>query len=182
VICVWGSAQPNVTQYRFELASDSLFGSVIVDSTLSDTTLIVRGLVNSNSYWWRVRAENVAGPGAFSTAWKFQVIITGVDDENGLPTEFVVRQNYPNPFNPTTTIRAVFNGQAPADAGGIGVSIYRVDGSLVRRVTGGAISGNEFSVRWDGRDERGNAAPAGVYFYAVRAAGIGSTGKMILAR
>jgi hypothetical protein len=90
--------------------------------------------------------------------------------------------NYPNPFNPTTTIRAVFNGQAPADAGGIGVSIYRVDGSLVRRVTGGAISGNEFSVRWDGRDERGNAAPAGVYFYAVRAAGIGSTGKMILAR
>jgi hypothetical protein len=93
-----------------------------------------------------------------------------------------VLSNYPNPFNPTTTIRAVFNGPAPVNAGAIDVSIYRVDGSLVRRVSGGTISGNEFSVRWDGRDEGGNAAPGGVYFYAVRAAGFGSTGKMILAR
>jgi hypothetical protein len=93
-----------------------------------------------------------------------------------------VLSNYPNPFNPTTTIRAVFNGPAPVNAGAIDVSIYRVDGSLVRRVSGGTISGNEFTVRWDGRDEGGNAAPGGVYFYAVRAAGFGSTGKMILAR
>ncbi len=90
--------------------------------------------------------------------------------------------NYPNPFNPSTTIRVVFNGRAPASAGEIAVSVYRVDGSLVRRVSGGTISGDEFSVRWDGRDDRGNAAPSGVYFYAVRSAGFRAAGKMLLAR
>ncbi len=90
--------------------------------------------------------------------------------------------NYPNPFNPSTTIRAVFNGRAPASAGAIDVSIYRVDGSLVRRISGGTISGDEFSVRWDGRDDHGNAAPSGVYFYAVRSAGFRAAGKMLLAR
>ena len=90
--------------------------------------------------------------------------------------------NFPNPFNPSTTIRAVFNGRAPANADAIDVSVYRADGSLVRHIRGGTISGDEFSVRWDGRNERGNAAPSGVYFYAVRAAGFRATGKMILAR
>jgi hypothetical protein len=90
--------------------------------------------------------------------------------------------NYPNPFNPSTTIRAVFNGRAPASAGEIDVSVYRVDGSLVRRIGGGTISGDEFSVRWDGRDDRGNAAPSGVYFYSVRSAGFRAAGKMLLAR
>jgi hypothetical protein len=90
--------------------------------------------------------------------------------------------NYPNPFNPTTTIRAVFNGRAPANVADIDVSVYRVDGSLVRRLQGGTISGDEFSVRWDGRDDRGSAAPSGVYFYAVRSAGFRAAGKMLLAR
>ena len=93
-----------------------------------------------------------------------------------------VLSNYPNPFNPSTTIRAVFNGLAPVSAGAIDVSVYRVDGSLVRRISGGTISGNEFSVRWDGRDDRGNASPSGVYFYAVRSAGFKAAGKMLLAR
>jgi flagellar hook assembly protein FlgD len=90
--------------------------------------------------------------------------------------------NYPNPFNPSTTIRAVFNGPAPANADAIDVSVYRVDGSLVRRLHGGTISGDEFSVRWDGRDDGGNTAPSGVYFYAVRSGGSGAAGKMLLAR
>jgi hypothetical protein len=90
--------------------------------------------------------------------------------------------NYPNPFNPSTTIRVVFNGRAPASAGEIDVSVYRADGSLVRRIRGGTISGNELSVRWDGRDDRGNASPSGVYFYAVRSGGLRATGKMLIAR
>jgi hypothetical protein len=90
--------------------------------------------------------------------------------------------NYPNPFNPSTTIRVVFGGAAPADPREIGVSIYRADGSLVRRIAGGAVSGSEFTARWDGRDDRGNPAPSGVYFYAVRFGGSSAAGKMLLAK
>jgi hypothetical protein len=90
--------------------------------------------------------------------------------------------NYPNPFNPSTTIQVVFDGRPPASAGEIRVSVYRADGSLVRRILGGTISGNTFSVRWDGKDDRGTAAPSGVYFYAVRSTEFRAAGKMLLAR
>jgi hypothetical protein len=103
--------------------------------------------------------------------------------DNVLPgTAPLALSNYPNPFNPSTTIRVVFSGRAPADAGEIDMSVYRADGSLARRIRGGALSGNELSVRWDGRDDRGNASPSGVYFYAVRSSGFEAAGKMILAR
>jgi hypothetical protein len=90
--------------------------------------------------------------------------------------------NYPNPFNPSTTIRVVFGGRAPANPGGIDVAIYRADGSLVRRIAGGAVTESEFTARWDGRDDRGNPAPSGVYFYAVRLGESRAAGKMLLVR
>jgi hypothetical protein len=90
--------------------------------------------------------------------------------------------NYPNPFNPSTTIRVVFGGRPPASPREVGVTIHRADGSLVRRVDGGAVSGSEFSARWDGRDDRGNPAPSGVYFYAVRFGEAFASGKMLLVR
>ncbi len=90
--------------------------------------------------------------------------------------------NYPNPFNPSTTIRVVFSGRAPANPAGVEVAIYRADGSLVRRIAGGAVAGSEFTARWDGRDNRGNPAPSGVYFYAVRLGESRAAGKMLLVR
>jgi len=90
--------------------------------------------------------------------------------------------NYPNPFNPSTTIRVECNGPAPADGVEVVVSIYRVDGSLVRNVYRGRLAGNELSVPWDGRDARGRAVPSGVYLYTVRQAERKATGKMLLIR
>ncbi len=94
----------------------------------------------------------------------------------------IALSNYPNPFNPSTTIRVVFGGRAPASPGEIGVTIHRADGSLVRRIEGGALSGTELSARWDGRDDRGSPAPSGVYFYAVRFGETLAAGKMLLVR
>jgi len=90
--------------------------------------------------------------------------------------------NYPNPFNPSTTIRVERNGSAPADGVEIDVSIYRVDGSLVRNLYQGLFAGDELSVPWDGRDAQGRAVPSGVYLYAVRQAEQRATGKLLLMR
>jgi hypothetical protein len=65
----------NVSQYQFELMTDTTTTSYIVnDSTLTDTTTLVSGLQDSTNYWWRVRAMNQAGWGAY-TAWsKFSTV------------------------------------------------------------------------------------------------------------
>lgn len=90
--------------------------------------------------------------------------------------------NYPNPFNPSTTIRVDFDGPAAAGGRDVEIAIYRVDGTLVRTLHRGNVSGDGFSVNWDGRDGRGAGAASGIYFYAVRSAGRSVTGKMVLAR
>jgi hypothetical protein len=101
---VWRQGQPAVDQYWFELATDSVFSSPDIDSTIVDTTVVSGQLQSDQQYWWRVRAHNQAGWGPFSTARDFTVLITGVK-ENELPTEFSLSQNYPNPFNPSTHIK-----------------------------------------------------------------------------
>jgi len=90
--------------------------------------------------------------------------------------------NYPNPFNPSTTVRVAFTGPAAAGGREASISIYRVDGTFVREIYRGSVSENEFSARWDGKDERGNEAASGVYLYAVHAEGRMATGKMLLIR
>ncbi|MEE9430926.1 MAG: T9SS type A sorting domain-containing protein, partial [Melioribacteraceae bacterium] len=56
-----------------------------------------------------VAGDNLAGIKANATAAKAKAItagllVTGVEKEDIVPTEFFVEQNYPNPFNPTTKI------------------------------------------------------------------------------
>ena len=64
----------------------------------------------------------------------------------------------------------------------VDLSIYRVDGSLVRNLYRRGVATDELSVPWDGKDERGSAVASGLYFYAVRSAGRAVTGKMLLLR
>jgi len=44
------------------------------------------------------------------------------------------------------------------------VSIYSVDGRLVRTLFRGMKDPGEYRLAWDGRDDRGNLLPGGVYF------------------
>ena len=65
-----------VSNYWFELATDSLFVSVISrDSTLTDTIKSVNGLNSYTVYFWRVKAKNQTGWGNFSAVWNFTTIV-----------------------------------------------------------------------------------------------------------
>jgi hypothetical protein len=64
----------------------------------------------------------------------------------------------PNPFNPTTrfTVRLPEAGQAT-------VTVHDTRGRLVRTLADGRLEAGEHGFAWDGRDDRGGRAPAGVY-------------------
>jgi hypothetical protein len=64
-----------ISNYWFELVTDTVSMSGLVqDSILSDTTKSVTGLSMNTSYWWRVKAKNEMGWGAFSLWWKFTTV------------------------------------------------------------------------------------------------------------
>jgi hypothetical protein len=101
---------------------------------------------------------------------------TGIDDHPAAPQRYALYQNAPNPFNPSTIIR--YN--VPNDGARIALTIYDVNGRLVRTLVDGVESSGERTASWNGTDEGGNPVASGVYFYRLNGPGFAETRKMIL--
>ncbi len=73
-VFVWSTAA-FADLYTFELSTDSGFGTLVEsDSTLTDSTKSVSGLLAATPYFWRVNGRNTAGTGAWSTPSMFTTI------------------------------------------------------------------------------------------------------------
>lgn len=99
--------------------------------------------------------------------------VTGFGIVSG--NRFYLYQNYPNPFNPSTNITFTLPGETQAS-----LSIYNIEGRLVKTLVNGLIGGGLRTVTWDGTDANGNPVSTGVYLYRLRAGGNVMTKKMIL--
>ncbi len=103
-------------------------------------------------------------------------LASGTDRPEYRPVGAKVLANVPNPFNAGTELRF----ELPA-AGPYEIEVYDIGG---RRVTGfqgiGQVGVN--AVRWDGRDELGRNAAAGVYHYRLLSAGSTASGKLVLVK
>ena len=96
------------------------------------------------------------------------------------PKETGLLPNYPNPFNPETWIP--YQLAEPAD---VKISIYAVDGKLVRTLSlghqpVGIYQGKNRAAYWDGKNEIGENVASGVYFYTLTAGEFTATRKMLI--
>ena len=96
------------------------------------------------------------------------------------PQETILLANYPNPFNPETWIP--YQLVNPAD---VSISIYAVDGKLVRRLDLGHQPVGIYQTRsraayWDGKNEIGESVASGLYFYTLTAGDFTATRKMLI--
>lgn len=89
--------------------------------------------------------------------------ISGEDQQN-LPEEFEVLQNYPNPFNSTTALRF----QIP-ETSHVVVRIFNVKGQEIVVLLHRELSGGNYQINWDGKDQFGRLVGSGIYFYQVEA-------------
>ncbi len=102
---------------------------------------------------------------------------TGIDDPGDeVPAVgFTLSQNRPNPFNPTTTI-----AYSIAQPGDVLLEIYNVAGQKMRTLVDERRSSGPHEVVWDGRNDRGEPAGSGIYFYRITSETFTSSRKMIL--
>lgn len=91
------------------------------------------------------------------------------------PTKFELKQNAPNPFNPVTTIRLAVPQATPWT-----VTVYDVQGRLVKTFKGQTSGATYVDVQWNGTDEHGSPVASGVYLYRVRADSYVDVKKMVL--
>jgi hypothetical protein len=110
---------------------------------------------------------------------------TEVKEEQDLLTganTFVLNQNYPNPFNSSTSIPFKVNGSQPAEKGTIPttLTVYNILGQKVKRLLNEEKLPGNYSIIWDGKDERGKDVASGIYFYQLKVGDFRLSKKMLL--
>lgn len=93
---------------------------------------------------------------------------------------FAHHQNQPNPFTHTTTLHY----QIPMTNDKIQIKLmdYDITGRLVRTLVDEEQGAGSYTVEWDGRDDKGMEAPAGIYFTRFTTGEFTQTRKIIRLR
>ena len=103
-------------------------------------------------------------------AWTSNVMVIGINNNNNqLPSSYLLAQNYPNPFNPSTSIRY----SIPHD-GMISFSIFDILGRELYHINEFKKTGF-YEVKFDGSNYT-----SGLYFYKMASGNFSETKKMIL--
>jgi len=164
--------QAGAIKYWYELGFDSLFQFRSLDTTLTDTVKTVRALTNNHMYYWKVRAGNGGGWGAYSTVRRLNTLFTGVDDKHSIPTEFRLHENYPNPFNPSTRI----DYELPKESR-VSLTVYNTLGEVIARLVDDVRPAGYYTVTFDA-----SGLASGVYFYRLNAGDVTLLKKMLLVK
>lgn len=166
------NASTGATSYRLQVATDSLFNSLVLDdSTITNTAKQVGPLLNNTKYYWRLNAKNIAGTSAWSMTWNFATLTTNIEKEDDtIPTEYKLTQNYPNPFNPTTTIQFDI-----PQSGFVTLKIYNTLGKEIANLLSTELLSGRYEVKWIA-----NKAPSGIYFVRLQTNNFDQIRKIIL--
>lgn len=110
-------------------------------------------------------------------AIRFTTTIPGAADAGDATAShpaFALRQNAPNPWKESTAIAFSLDR-----AGAALLQVFDVQGRVVRKLVDGVLPAGARVVAWDGRDDRGTLAPAGIFFYRLQAGNRSEVRKLI---
>lgn len=86
-------------------------------------------------------------------------VVTGIENEEEIVSEFTLMQNFPNPFNPTTTITYSLPQESSVQ-----IKIYNILGEIVKEFSLGIERMGIHQLDWNATD-----VPSGIYFYSMNA-------------
>jgi FlgD Ig-like domain len=161
----------SATRVRFWSYYDgNLLGGTFVDDTSSD----VNPKGQFGLYSFQNDTNGVAG--YYDNVVVKTLTTTSVKNPSqSQPREFSLLQNYPNPFNPSTKITYRLNASGFTTLG-----IYNILGRKIKSLVAQEQAPGEYSVSWNGNDERGQTVASGVYFYTLQNGTYAETKKLIL--
>ncbi|HKP96849.1 MAG TPA: FG-GAP-like repeat-containing protein [Fibrobacteria bacterium] len=86
----------------------------------------------------------------------------GLSHLAGTPLRFDLGQNFPNPVSAVTSIPFALTRKGPAR-----LTIWGMDGRVVKTLAMGVMPAGYYVMQWDGTDAAGRHAPPGIYSYAL---------------
>ena len=97
-------------------------------------------------------------------------IITDVNDDFNLVSEYRLNQNYPNPFNPSTTISYTI-----PTISNVSLKVFNILGKEVATIVNETKSAGNYSINFNA-----SGLSSGVYFYQLTTDNFTSTKKFTL--
>ncbi|RMD50440.1 MAG: T9SS C-terminal target domain-containing protein, partial [Ignavibacteria bacterium] len=162
--------------YNLRVSKDSTFNQTLdLDTLVYDTTF--SWTFPPGKYFWKVQAlGNNFNYSYYSDTQSFVILLTGVDNNFNLPTEYSLTQNYPNPFNPETTIKF----DIPATETGlkeqsVKIIIYDVLGRKVKTLVNEIFKPGRYSIVFHPQ-----GLSSGIYYYKMTCGNYSNVKKMIL--
>ena len=99
------------------------------------------------------------------------------DNEIEVPN-YLVAQNYPNPFNASTLIN--FSIPSSALNSNTELTIYNINGQIVKNLLKESLQKGNYVVRWDGTNNLGASVASGVYLFNLKCGALNLSHKMIM--
>lgn len=167
---VWRADAPGGAEQRIGIESALCTG----DCFVRDDAALVGG-----TYWYRF--ELWLGDGTRRVYGPAPVTI-GAGVSPGLGVALA-----PNPTRAGTTVtlraaRARTGGGVDAVGGAGEAAVYDVRGRLVRSLWRAPLDRLSWTVTWDGRDDAGRVAPAGLYFVRFAGDGAHASARLVVTR
>jgi hypothetical protein len=136
-------------------------------ATVGSNTYVIGGLDASGKTLASVEAKIFMGA------------VTSVNsDKSGRPETISLGQNYPNPFNAGSVITfAVRNSNKMTN-----LSVFNLQGRLVKNLLHAKIAAGEYSVQWNGQDASGHDVASGIFIYTLKQGDSKISKKMLLVR
>ncbi len=97
----------------------------------------------------------------------------GIDDEK-IEKRLANFSASPNPFHNITEINYSLTVKTK-----IRIEIYNSSGQEIATLINGIQNPGWYSVKWNGKDNKGNNCPAGIYFYRLESEEYQATKKMV---
>ncbi|MDX2475570.1 MAG: FlgD immunoglobulin-like domain containing protein [Candidatus Krumholzibacteria bacterium] len=153
---------------------------IIEEAYFVSGTGLIREYFPADSSTDELNSFNVVGgsgyfPLAVGNWWEYDQLASAVGDLPGTPN--LLHAAVPNPFNPSTKISFEM-----ATAGHARLAIYDAAGRHVRTLVDGQRAAGSHAMTWDGRDNSGQSAAAGVYLYRFEAGRSVQTRTMTLVK
>ncbi|MCF7911230.1 MAG: T9SS type A sorting domain-containing protein [Candidatus Cloacimonetes bacterium] len=154
VYCQWQAPEgTNVSLYRVYRDSELIIQTEEVEclDELASSGLHV---------YWVTALYNDAYETAPSNEVEINLVVS--EDQNEVSGTMQL-SNFPNPFNPQTKISFLLTKSAD-----VKLEIYNLKGQKIRELVSEHLQASEYSLIWDGRNDRGKLMPSGIYLYSLK--------------
>jgi hypothetical protein len=161
-----------------DLATAELISSLISATNTSQQIVYVyrdKELSMPGTYYYWLQVADLDGSESFHGP--VNLVYEGENNHQspGIPEITTLKTVYPNPFNPSTTVSYGLDKAAL-----VSIRIYNSRGQMVREINEGSKAAGNYSLVWNGDDDRGRSLPTGVYYIRMQAGDKSFSKKAVL--